>query len=65
MIRARSCWCSGASPWMDGTDLAHTERNEVNAGGQFSAESSVGSDDLLRRGRGTEGGFVVHRRAAK
>jgi len=46
-------------------------RKEVNAGGQFSAERSRGTlEDVMEldlpvRGRGTEGGSVVQRRAAK
>jgi hypothetical protein len=50
---------------MEGTVLAHTRRKEVKAGGQLSAVSSIGGDDLLIRGSGTEGGLVVQRRAAK
>jgi hypothetical protein len=65
MMRARSCWCSGRRDWMEGTVLAHTRRKEVKAGGQLSAVSSIGGDDLLLRGSGTEGGLVVQRRAAK
>jgi hypothetical protein len=41
----------------------------MKGGGQFSYESCIGADaddnDLDGRGRGTEGGFVVHRNAAK
>lgn len=53
---------------MVGTVFAQTRRKEMKGGGQFSYESSIGvddDDDLLDRGRGTEGGFVVHRNAAK
>lgn len=31
----------------------------------MSAESSSGDEDLVARGSGTDGGFVVHRSAAK
>ena len=37
----------------------------MNAGGQFSVDSSIGCDLLLCRGSGTDGGSVVQRRAAK
>ena len=50
---------------MAGTVFAQTRRKEMKGGGQFSYESSKGVDDDLDRGRGTEGGFVVHRNAAK
>jgi hypothetical protein len=45
--------------------FAQTRRKEKKGGGQFSYESSIGVDDDLDRGRGTEGGCVVHRNAAK
>jgi hypothetical protein len=51
---------------MAGTVFAQTRRKDTKGGGQFSYESSIGVDeDLLDRGRGTEGGCVVHRNAAK
>lgn len=51
---------------MVGTVFAQTRRKETKVGGQFSNESSIGvDDDDLERGRGTEGGSVVHRNAAK
>lgn len=52
---------------MEGTEFAHTRRKETNGGGQFSYESSIGWEDLdfEERGSGTEGGFVVLRKAAK
>jgi hypothetical protein len=65
ITRARSCWCSGARAWIEGTVLAHTRRKEMNAGGQLSYESSIGVEDFEALGRGTEGGFVVDRNAAK
>lgn len=66
MIRARSCWCSGVRDWMDGTVDVQTLRKGRKETGQFERESSAGlSCDLERRGRGTEGGLVVERRAAK
>lgn len=40
-------------------------KKERKAGGQLSTDSSCGSDDLVERGNGTEGGFVVDLRAAK
>jgi hypothetical protein len=42
-----------------------TRKNDRNAGGQFVSERSVGARVLSRRGRGTEGGDVVHLNAAK
>lgn len=69
MIRARSCWRAGGRDWISGTVFDHTWRNETNDGGQFSGERSIGvdddDDDLIVRGSGTDGGFVVHRSAAK
>lgn len=50
---------------MAGTVFAQTRRKETKGGGQLSYESSIGVDDDLERGRGTEGGWVVHRNAAK
>lgn len=50
---------------MAGTVFAQTRRKETKGGGQFSYESSMGVDDDLDRGRGTDGGWVVHRNAAK
>ena len=53
---------------MRGTFLAQTLRNDVNAGGQFSKDRSVGTEELpwpLDLGKGTEGGLVVQRKAAK
>ena len=54
---------------MVGTVFAQTRRNGMKGGGQFSYERSIGvdddDDDDVDRGRGTEGGFVVHRKAAK
>lgn len=50
---------------MVGTVFAQTRRKEMKGGGQFSYESSIGVDDDCDRGRGTEGGCVVHRNAAK
>lgn len=52
---------------MDGTAFAHTRRKGTKAGGQLSCESSIGceDEDFDDRGRGTEGGLVVHRKAAK
>ena len=50
---------------MEGTVLAHTRRKEAKAGGQLAADSSVGNEVSVLRGSGTEGGFVVLRRAAK
>lgn len=54
---------------MEGTVLAHTRRKEMKAGGQLSYERSMGFDekdlDVDERGSGTEGGWVVHRNAAK
>lgn len=52
-------------PWIRGTLAAQTARKPRNEGGQLSAESSSGGADLVARGSGTDGGFVVHRRAAK
>jgi hypothetical protein len=40
-------------------------KKEMKAGGQLSVDNSCGSDDLLDRGNGTEGGLVVDLRAAK
>lgn len=39
----------------------------MNGGGQFSYESSIGCEraDFEERGKGTDGGLVVHRKAAK
>ena len=52
---------------MAGTVFAQTRRKETKGGGQFSYERSIGIDDLDDddRGRGTEGGWVVQRNAAK
>ena len=54
---------------MVGTVFAQTRRKETKGGGQLSYESSIGvdddDDDLDNRGRGTDGGCVVHRNAAK
>jgi len=66
MIRARSCWCSGMRTWISETVFDQTIRNGRKAGGQLVRERSDGAAlDLERRGRGTEGGLVVDRRAAK
>lgn len=64
-MRARSCWCSGASDWMRGTVDDQTFRKDMKAGGQFSCDRSSGADVFVWRGRGTEGGDVVHLNAAK
>lgn len=51
---------------MDGTVDVQTFRKGRKETGQLERESSAGlSCDLERRGRGTEGGLVVERRAAK
>jgi hypothetical protein len=42
-----------------------TSRKEANAGGQFAGERSTGLEFFDDRGRGTEGGDVVQRSAAK
>lgn len=75
MMRARSCWCSGASFWMVGTQEDQSLRKGMKTTGQLASErSSVSgrgddSDLSLRlpppRGIGTEGGSVVERSAAK
>lgn len=65
MMRHKSCCCSGGSDWIRATLELQTFRNEMNAGGQLVWERSRGCDVLLCRGRGTEGGVVVHRSAAK
>ena len=66
MIRARSCWCSGASAWIAGTECDHTVRKGRKAIGQLEVERSFGgAEDLVVRGSGTDGGLVVERRAAK
>ena len=65
MMRARSCWCSGMRFWMSGTQVAQSRRKAMNVVGQFSSERSRSGPDLVVRGRGTEGGFVVHLKAAK
>ncbi len=67
MMRARACWCSGTRAWMSGTVCDQTMRKGRNATGQFVIERSVGAEPWFfeRRGRGTEGGEVVDRRAAK
>lgn len=45
---------------------AHTVRKGRKGTGQLERERSVGGErDLVRRGSGTEGGFVVERSAAK
>jgi len=69
MIRARSCWCSGTRLWIRGTVSTHTRRKERKAIGQLFSDKSVIMPEtpalLLRLGRGTDGGLVVHLRAAK
>lgn len=69
MIRAKSCWCSGARSWMGTTVEDQTRRKGWKAGGQLFKLRSVGSDaeegDLVDFGNGTDGGEVVHRNAAK
>lgn len=47
--------------------MDHTIKNGRKTSGQFDSDRSFGvlDVDLLRRGSGTEGGFVVERRAAK
>lgn len=71
MMRARSCWCSGRSAWMSGTACDQISRKEMKAGGQLSSDRSIwgaGWPPLcfaFLRGRGTDGGLVVHRSAAK
>jgi hypothetical protein len=65
MIRAKSCWYSGERDWMAGTASHQTWRNEAKAGGQFAGERSTGDEVFDNRGRGTDGGDVVQRRAAK
>lgn len=65
ITRARSCWCSGIRSWIGVTLRDHIWRKEMKAGGQFSGERSSCSADLDERGKGTEGGVVVDRRAAK
>ena len=65
MMRARSCWCSGVRDWMAGTVSHQTWRNETKVGGQLVGERSIGVEFFESRGRGTDGGDVVQRRAAK
>lgn len=65
MMRARSCWCSGARDWIRGTVDDQTFKKEMNAGGQFACDRSSGANVFKCRGRGTEGGDVVHLSAAK
>jgi hypothetical protein len=50
---------------MTGTARDQTKRKDAKAGGQLSALSSRGASPFVLRGRGTAGGFVVERRAAK
>ncbi len=64
-MRARSCWCSGIACWIGATLRDQICRKEINAGGQFSCDRSCCSADLDVRGKGTEGGIVVDRRAEK
>jgi hypothetical protein len=74
-MRARSCWCSGASFLMVGTQEDQSLRKGMNTTGQLASERrSVSdrrddSDPSLRlpprRGRGTDGGSAVERNAAK
>ncbi len=50
---------------MAGTVFAQTRRKDMKAGGQFSYESCIGAERFEDRGNGTDGGFVVDRKAAK
>jgi len=75
MMRARSCWCSGARFWIVGTQEDQSLRKGMKTTGQLSSERWFVScrredpDFSLRlpppRGRGTEGGLAVERSAAK
>jgi hypothetical protein len=75
MMRARSCWYSGARFWIVGTQEDQSRRKGMKTAGQFVSErwvvSGRGDDSGFslrlapRRGRGTEGGFEVERSAAK
>lgn len=66
ITRARSCWCSGARACIAGTACDHTVRKGRKATGQLAVERSLGgADDFVVLGRGTDGGLVVDRRAAK
>lgn len=66
MMRARSCWCSGVRAWMLGTASAQTMRKGRKGTGQLLSERSMGGLCVFeRRGRGTDGGLVVDRSAAK
>ena len=50
---------------MGGTVDDQTVRNDMKDCGQFSGDRSSGADVFVLRGRGTEGGDVVHLSAAK
>jgi hypothetical protein len=65
MMRARSCWRSGSRLWIAGTHSAQRRRKGVNTVGQLERERLCRGADFSRRGRGTEGGEVVLRSAAK
>ena len=65
MIRQRSCWREGDRDWIFGTVEIQTVRNGRKTGGQFEGERSRDGEFFDCRGRGTEGGVVVLRSAAK
>lgn len=65
MMRQRSCCCSGRRDWILGTLELQTLRNDRKASGQFVWDRSRGWEVFVSRGRGTEGGVVVQRSAAK
>ena len=51
---------------MSGTALLQMVKNGRNASGQLTNDKSFGgAEDFARRGRGTDGGSVVERKAAK
>jgi hypothetical protein len=68
MTRARSCCRSGVRPWIAGTHSDQRRMKGTKVAGQLASESVRRGEDfpaLPVRGRGTEGGLVVQRSAAK